>query len=118
MIPPLLIAFIGYAILGNKTIPFDATLWFPFDTNTPIGFFVGLLFQSVSVCAELCFAAPIGCVFIGTCWFIVTILKDISKDISTLKEKRIASMNEKELSERICNFVRSHADVEELSVDN
>lgn len=114
---PPLIAIIKYFILdmGDESFRFDGTEWFPFDPNTPCGFLVAVLFQNVSIFV-LCYSyTPIICVFIGSCLSIVTFQKDVATDISHFKRRKIANSNEQQLTERFCNFVRFHADVEELS---
>lgn len=117
IISPLLIAFINYFVLGlgNESFRFDAIIWLPFDANQPIGLFVALLFQNVSIYATVCFFTPIVCVFIGSCWSIVTFLKDIARYVHDLRKKKILKLNKHELTERIRDFVRFHAEVEELS---
>lgn len=118
LVTPLLVTFINYFILGmgDESFRFDGTLWFPFDPNQPVGFFVALLFECVSVFAEFCFFRPIICILIGSCWSIMTFLKDTARDISHLRKEKISNSSELELTERFHNFVRFHADVEELSV--
>lgn len=120
IIPPLLIIFVNFFFLGmgNESFCLDKAFWFPFDPNQPVGFFITLLFQSISTFAIFCFFTPIGCIFIGSCWSIETFLKDIARDISQLKRKKIFKTSQRELTKRICNFVRFHGDVEELSVDS
>lgn len=119
MMSPLLIALINYFVLGmgDESFRFDGTIWLPFDTNSSVGFFATLLFQTVAVFAAECFLTPVVCLFIGSCWCIVAFLKDIATDVSTLRERKILHLNEQKLTERFYNFVRFHADVEELSVD-
>lgn len=119
IVSPLLVAFINYFVLGmdDDSFHFDGTFWFPFGVDEAVGFFLAVLFQYVADYATLCCFTPIGCIFIGTCWSIVTFLEDISMDISHLRKKKIENLNKIELAERFRNFVRSHADVEELSTD-
>lgn len=118
IVSPVLVASINYLILGmgNESFRFDGTLWLPFKTNQPIGFMAAAVFQCMSVFAVLSFSKSIICIFIGSCWSIVTFLEDIAKDISHLKKKKIAHSHEQELTERIRNFIRFHTDVEELSI--
>lgn len=115
IVPPLLVAFINYVILGMgfDSFHFDGTLWFPFDTNQPVGFFVAILFQGLAVFAALYNMTTIVCIYIGSCWSIVTFLRDIARDISHLRKKKLLDLNKQKLTECIRNFVRFHADVEE-----
>lgn len=117
IVSPLLVAFINFFILGmgNDSFHFDGKFWFPLDVDKPVGFFLAALFQYVSVYAIFCCFTPIGCIMIGSCWSIVTFLKDVAMDISHLRKKKITNLNEQKLTERLRNFVRFHADVEELS---
>lgn len=117
VIPPLLITLIKYFILdmGNESFFFDAIIWLPFDANQPVGFFVASIFQNVSIYATVCFFTPIVCIFIGSCWTIVTFLKEIARDISHLRKKKISMLDKQKLAERFWNFVQFHADVDELS---
>lgn len=117
IISPLLVAFINYFVLGlgNESFRFDAIIWLPFDANQPIGLFVALLFQNISIYATVCFFTPIVCVFIGSCWSIVTFLKEIAIYVHDLRKKKILKLNKHELTERIRDLVRFHAEVEELS---
>lgn len=117
IVSPVLVASINYFILGmgDESFRFDGTLWLPFDTNQPIGFLLASVFQYMSVFAALSFSKSIICIFIGSCWSIVTFLKDIAKDISHLNKKKIANLNKRELTERFWNFIRFHTDVEELA---
>lgn len=119
LVTPLLVTFINYVILGmgNESFRFDGTFWFPFDPNEPIGFFMALLFQCVTIFADFCFYRPIVCILIGSCWSIITFLRDIARDLSHLSKEKIENLQRQELTERFCNFVRFHADVQELSVD-
>lgn len=116
-IPPLLVTFVKYFILGlgEESFRFDGGLWFPFDTNQCIGFFLAILLQWLSIFAVFSGLIPIVCVYIGSCWSIVTFLNEIAKDISELKKKKILNLTEQRLTERFCNFVQFHADVQELS---
>lgn len=115
-VTPLLVVLINYFILdmADQSFHFEGTYWFPFDQNKPAGFFEAVLFQIVANYVTLLCFTPIGCIFIGSCWFIVTFLKDIARDISHLRKRKIANLKKQELTERIRNFVRFHADVEEL----
>lgn len=115
IVPPLLIAFINYAILcmGIDSFHFEGTLWFPFDTNQPIGFFMAIFFQGLAASAALYNMTTIVCIYIGSCWSIVTFLRDIARDISHLRKKKLLDLNKRKLTEYIRNFVRFHADVEE-----
>lgn len=101
--------------MGDESFHFDGTMWFPFNPNRPVGLFTATLFECVSAFAEFSFFTPIGCVYIGSCWSIVTFLKDIVKDISCLRKEKILKLTEQDLTERFCNFIQFHADVEELS---
>lgn len=116
-VPPVLVAFFNYAILGmgNESFHFDGTFWLSFDPNTPCGFFAATLFQSAAVYSLCCFYAPIICIFIGACWSIITFQKDVATDISHLKKRKIADLNERQLTDRFRNFVGFHADVEEFT---
>lgn len=117
IVPLLLITFVNYFILGmdDESFLFDQSFWFPFDANTPVGFFVAVLFEGISIFAECCFFTPIICVFIGSCWSIVTFLKYTARNISHLKKRKILHLNDEILIERFHNFVRFHAEVVELS---
>lgn len=117
IISPLSITCVNYFIydMGDDSFFFDATLWFPFDESKPLGFFMALLFQCFAVFTILSCLTPIVCIYIGTCWSIEVFLVDIARDISDLKKKKLLEWNEQKLSERVCNFVRFHADVEEFS---
>lgn len=119
VVTPLLTTFINYFIygMGSESIVYNGPMWLPFDPNKPIGFFVALIFVSVSIYATACFFKPIICFFIGSCWSIVTFLHDIGNDISKLKGEKKLKSNQQESIERLCNFVRFHAEVEELSRD-
>lgn len=115
IISPLLVASVNYFILdmGDESFRFDGALWFPFDANKPAGFFLAVLFQFFGVCAVFCCVTPIVCVYIGSCWSIITFLKDLARDITHV-DKKDMNLNEQALSERVCNFVRIHANVLEL----
>lgn len=117
IISPLLITFVNYFVngMGDESFHFDGTLWFPFDANEPLGFFVALLLQAVSVLAIANCVSPIISTYVGSCSSIMTFLKDIARDISHLKKRKILNMDKPKLTERFCNFVQFHADVEELS---
>lgn len=101
--------------MGDESFSFDGTYWLPFDPNKPVGFFVAVLFQYLADYATLFCFTPIGCVFIGSCWSVVTFLADIARDISHLRKRKILNSNKQALTKRFCNFVRFHADIEELS---
>lgn len=118
MITPLLVTFTNFFIfgMGDESFQYDGVSWMPFDANTPFGLLVALVFQTVAAFADLCLFTPIGCVFIGSCWTIVTFLKDIAIDISHLKSKQIANLSEQQLTGRFCRFVQFHTEVEQLSV--
>lgn len=117
VITPLLTAFTNYFIygMGNESFVMDGTMWLPFDPNKPVGFFVILIFTTVSIYATACFFKPIICIFIGSCWSIVTFLNVIANDVSHLEKKKILKLNNQELIKRFSNFVQFHAEVEELS---
>lgn len=117
IVSPLLVTFINYFIkrMGDESFIFDGTFWLPFDPNRPIGFFTAVLFQSALLYAEFNFIAPVISIFIGSCWSVVTFLKDVARDISRLKRKKIFNLRKEKLIERFCNFMRCHAEVEELS---
>lgn len=115
---PLLITFTNYFILnmGSQSFRFDGRFWLPFDPNTPIGFFSATLFQCIAVCPTIFSFTPIVCLLIGSCWSIVTFLKDVARDISLLRKRELLNLSKQKLSERFCNFIRFHAEVEEFSV--
>lgn len=117
MLSPLLVTFVNYFILGmgDQSFRFDGTLWLPWDSNEPIGFFLTLLFQGAFVLSIFYYLTPIVGVYIGSCWSIITFMKDISKNILHLKKRKILNMSTQMLCERFCNFVRFHADVVEFS---
>lgn len=120
VIPPPLTALINYFVLGlgDESFRFDGAFWLPFDANKPIGFTVALIFQCVAIYTSVFSFVPIFCVFLGSCWSMITFLKEIASDISHLNKKKIIKMNDRELTVRFCTFVRFHADVEKLSVDS
>lgn len=117
LISPLLITFINYFVygMGDESFRFDGALWFPFDKNKPGGFFMAVLFQCLTVCGTFCCVTPIACVYIGSCWSIVTFLKDLANDMSFFKKKKISNSNKQALTECFYNFVQIHANVQELS---
>lgn len=117
IISPLSITFANYFIygMGDESFYFDATLWFPFDPNKPVGFFAALIFQSFAVFSIFCCLTPIIGTFIASCWCIVTFLKDIVQDVSDLKKKKMFKLKDRKLTDQLCNFVRFHGNVEELS---
>lgn len=117
IVSPLLTISVNYFIygLGDESFRFQGTFWLPFDANQVVGFFVASVFECVAIYAAVCFFRPIICIYIGTCWFVVTRLNDTAKDISHLRKRKIASLREQELIKRFGNFVRFHADAEELS---
>lgn len=119
MFSPLLVTLINYVILGlgDESFRFDGTLWFPFDVNQPIGFFVAICFQGTALCAVLCSVVPIVCVYVGSCWCIVTFLRDTARDISHLKVQKLVNLKKRNLIERLQQFVQFHSNVEELSFD-
>lgn len=117
IVPPILVTFINYFILGigDESFRYDGVSWWPFNPNKPIGFFIAMLFTTVATFAVFCFFTPIVCIFVGSCWTIVTSLKDIAGDISHLRKRKILKLNQQRLTKRVCNFIRFHTDVEELS---
>lgn len=118
IISPILVVVVNYFILGMgyESIRFDGTMWLPFNANTPFGLSLALIIQCIIVFAAFCYYSPIICIYIGSCWCTVAFVKDISTDISRLRNVEITNLNDKKLTERICNFVGFHADVEELSI--
>lgn len=119
ILSPLSIISVNYFVydLGVESFRFEGTFWLPFDANTPSGFCVASIFECASIYATACFVRPVICLFIGTCWSVESFLKDIGRDISHLRKRKIANLNKQKITERFCNFVRCHIDVEELSVD-
>lgn len=117
IVGPFLSAFVNYFILdmGSESFRYDITYWLPFNANKPIGFFLAVLLLYVADYATVYCFTPIGCVFIGSCWSIITFLKDIAKDLSHLKKRKILNLSTGKLTKHFRNFVRFHADVEELS---
>lgn len=100
--------------MGIESFHYDGKLWLPFDANRPIGFFMAVLFQCAAVFTVLSFVTPIICIYIGSCWSIATFIKDITRDIAHLKRRKILNLSKQKLIVRLCNFVRFHAEVEEL----
>lgn len=117
LISPLLITFVNYFVygMGDDSFRFDGALWFPFDKNKPAGFLMAVLFQCLTVRGVFCCVTPIACVYIGSCWSIVTFLKDIANDMSLFKKRKLTNANRQALTESFYNFVRFHANVQELS---
>lgn len=118
IVSPLSIISVNYFVygLGDESFRFQGTFWLPFDANTPLGFCVASTFEGASVFATAFLVRPIICLFIGTCWSVESFLKDIGRDISHLRKRKIANLNKQKITERFCNFVRCHIDVEELSI--
>lgn len=117
MISPLLAASVNYFVfdMGDESFQFNGNLWFPFDKNSPIGFFVAAIFQFFAMFAVFYCGMPLSCVYFGSCWLIVAFLKDIARDFSHLTKKKIRNLNEHQLNKHFGDFVRFHADVEKLS---
>lgn len=117
IISPLLITFVNYFVygMGDESFRFDGALWFPFDVNKAAGFFSAVIFQCTAVWAVFCSATPVACIYIGSCWTIVTFLKDIANDASHLKRRNISNCNKQTLTEHFHNFVQFHANIQELS---
>lgn len=89
----------------------------PFNWRTPLGYIITLAAEYTSINSAVFGFTPIISFFIGSGWFAIWIVKDITNDLSALKVKKASSNKQKrELKEKFCYIVRFYSDARELSV--
>lgn len=81
----------------------------PFDANTPLGYMISMMVQTVDVyCLAIC-GYPSICFLIGGCWLWKTIMTDIANDLSHLKrdDSKITVEDRIEFKSLLCNIIRN-----------
>lgn len=88
----------------------------PFDWRTPFGYLVTLAAEYTSINSAVFGFTPIISFFIGSGWFAIWIVKDITSDLAALKDQQVSTKRrQKELKKKFYYIVRFYSDARELS---
>lgn len=87
----------------------------PFDWKTPHGYALAFLYESITDYIVSLTYIPLITVLIGSCWFFIAFVKDITNDLFILDKNEIAKRNDVELTQSFCKIVKFYSDANELS---
>lgn len=86
----------------------------PFDWKTPFGYSLAWFAQAVAAHSTVLHLNLVVSFLIGSCYFVISILKDIAKDFATLNSTKTSDINHREMTGHFCNIVQFHTDARQL----
>lgn len=89
----------------------------PFNWRTPLGYLIAYVSESSAIYSALFCATPIICFLFGLCLFCVSMVKDLSADLSLSIVGGTSKPNRDQLKKSFCQIVQSFVDVKQLSHD-
>lgn len=119
LLPTCIISFSRYFFIDSRTDSFKSTfpMWFPFNLNDPIGYFIAITFEFVEIGYGLFIVACALSIGIGTYWLSISIEKDIQRILRLINDKAQSNNNQtnNELKTFLLEFIDSHVIVKQLS---
>lgn len=86
----------------------------PFDYKTPFGFVLLTLLQFPWSFCLIFSAVPVICFLIGSCWLLVSFVKDIQNELDLLHTTAMSEQGRLNVTERFCNLVLTYSNVKQL----
>lgn len=88
----------------------------PFNWRTPIGYLIALAAECTAINSATFGFTPVISFFVGSGWFVIGIVKDITNDLGELNVRKAPNnKRKKELKEKFCYILRFYSDARELS---
>lgn len=75
------------------------------------------LLECIQYYCAATFLASNLCLMVGTCWLIITFVKDIFDDLLKLNMRRASRRHGRELKTRFCYIIQLYAEVKQLSLN-
>lgn len=95
---------------------FLAFLRFPFHTNNPLGYSIAVIIEYVAIGYEFFIVACTLALGIGTCWFAISITKEIKRIRHSINDAAQANQNQSnELKILFSEYIHVHSSIKQLS---
>lgn len=118
--------------LSNSCIPFGKTMTFQFpikfrlklfcdnwryptDLKNPFGYLFIFMVEYVGILCAACASAGHTCFVTGSCWMLVTLVKDIQHSLYILNERAIAKSSRSKLLNHLSEILQLHSSAKQLS---
>lgn len=117
-VPPLLSSFYAYYTtdLGNDSFKFLYTMWFPFDTKTPIRFSIAILTQYVLLVNVMIVDDCLYTIGMTTLPMLFPLIDDIKRDLYAIQQSLKHRKKRWKLAKPLSQFIQFHSVIRQLSV--
>lgn len=94
---------------------FRPILRLPFNWKTPGGYFIALCAECIAVFVELFSSSTMLCFSVGSCWLFITIVRDITNDLTYLNCNKISASNIQTKKVQFYHIIEFYSDAKQLS---
>lgn len=89
----------------------------PFDSSKPVVFYTMFVVQYLQVTVLLNSTVITLSLYLGACFFIITLINEVKKDLKNLGEMNEIENNFGEIKNKFDAFIQFHAETKQLSFD-
>lgn len=115
---PMMSVQTNYRLESQKHFRIFNFFRLPFDAQSPFGYFVAASLQAITTFSSNMLFICMLCPLLGSCWMIISFLKDITNDLAHLKIRKLSNENSHaKLKHQFCRVIALHSDVKQLSVN-
>lgn len=83
----------------------------PFSWKTPSGYMIAFLDELVSDIVGTATYVPLISFIVGSCWLLITFIKDISSDLSSIEAEEISNKTVDDSKKLLCKIIKFYTDI-------